>query len=561
MFRKIASYTYITLILGLASCTAIDDPNSGSSIAPIITLDSENSIYTTKVGESITISPTYEHLDESSTFAWQLSGEVIGYDSTLCYSSDEVGSYYINLTVTNSAGDDQVELRIDVAALTPPTISLPTISESNKIIQGTTLSFSPVVTSSLSVTYLWTIDGSEVSTDKDFSFTGSEVGTYDFSFSAQNSDGEASIDFSVEVCDPSEIGFSWAKEQEEYNVSVGRTIRIRMVDVIASSDLEYSWLRGGEVLCTTSSPSFSYTALEEGRDTITVLTSINEIPFSEDIFVNICPKEGTYYRASSSASSPYSNKVYEYRPAPGQFINATDSFSTMDEATAYAEERFATESYLSLGGFGGYVVVGFDHSINVSDGYNLAVKGNAFSGSSEAGIVWVMQDENGDGVPNDTWYELQGSEYNAAGTIFDYEVTYYRPSGAGLDTPWTDNLGGSGTIDCNSSHSQDYYYPTWIAEDSYTLRGSRLEARCEDTSGSGFSWVLGSYDWGYADNYNEIDYTDSSNTFTLSRAVRFDGESADLKYIDFVKVQNGINFKCGWLGEVSTEVCGFLDIN
>lgn len=549
------------IIMALSACRAIDDPESGSSIAPIITLDSENSVYTTKVGESITISPTYEHLDQTSTFVWQQANEVIGYDSTLCYYSDEVGSYYITLTVTNSAGDDEVELRVDVATLTPPTISLPTISENNKIAQGATLNFSPVVTSSLSVTYLWKINGSEVSSDKDFSFTGSEIGTYDFSFSAQNSDGEASIYFSVEVCDPSDIDFSWSKEQDEYNVSVGRTIRIRMVDISASGDLEYSWLSGGEVISTTSMPNFSYEATVEGRDTITVQTTFSEVTFSEDIIINVCPEEGTYYRAASSASSPYSNKVYEYRPAPGQFINATDSFLTMDEATAYALERFATESFLSLGGFGGYVVVGFDHSVDVSDGSNLAIKGNAFAGSSEAGIVWVMQDENGDGLPNDTWYELAGSEYNAAGTIFDYEVTYYRPSGIGLDTPWTDNLGGSGTIDINSSHSQDYYYPTWIAEDSYTLRGTRLEARCEDTSGTGFSWVLGSYDWGYADNYNEVDYTDSSNLFTLSRAMRFDGKSAELKYIDFVKVQNGINFKCGWLGEVSTEVCGFTDIN
>lgn len=80
-----------------------------------------------------------------------------------------------------------------------------------------------------------------------------------------------------------------------------------------------------------------------------------------------------------------------------------------------------------------------DHSI-VNDGdYNIAITGNAFDGSSEPGIVWVMQDENGDGLPNDTWYELRGSEYGKAETWQDYAVTYHKPSGIQLPTPWTDN--------------------------------------------------------------------------------------------------------------------------
>lgn len=84
-------------------------------------------------------------------------------------------------------------------------------------------------------------------------------------------------------------------------------------------------------------------------------------------------------------------------------------------------------TYVSLGGFGGYIVVGFDHSIDASGGYDLAIVGNSFEGSSEPGIVWVMQDENGDGLPNDTWYELKGSETGKAETLQDYAVTYYRP--------------------------------------------------------------------------------------------------------------------------------------
>ena len=43
--------------------------------------------------------------------------------------------------------------------------------------------------------------------------------------------------------------------------------------------------------------------------------------------------------------------------------------------------------------------MGFDHSVDNIAGYDLAIRGNAFDGSSEPGIVWVSRDENG----NDLW--------------------------------------------------------------------------------------------------------------------------------------------------------------
>ena len=77
----------------------------------------------------------------------------------------------------------------------------------------------------------------------------------------------------------------------------------------------------------------------------------------------------THYRPATINSNPYCTKVFEYTPAPGQFINETKtggfngSQTTAEAACAYAEERFATDIWVSLGGFGGYIVVGFDHSI------------------------------------------------------------------------------------------------------------------------------------------------------------------------------------------------------
>ena len=301
----------------------------------------------------------------------------------------------------------------------------------------------------------------------------------------------------------------------------------------------------------------------------------------EDITTDL--GKGEFYRARTAESKADWNKVYEYTPAPGQFINElkTGGFdgtqTTPEAAVAYAEARMSQTTadgtpnpiWVSLGGFGGYIVVGFDHSIDNSGGYDIGILGNSFNGSSEPGVVWVMQDENGDGKPNDTWYELAGSETGKAETIQNYEVTYYRPSEPQQPVQWTDNKGNSGQVDyLKQYHRQDFYYPMWVEADSYTLTGTCLKERNYDASTNGTYWVNPHYDWGYADNFSPIDrLTDDENTnadinanhFKISNAIDTAGKAKHLDYIDFVKVQVGVNTKSGWLGEVSTEVCGFYD--
>ena len=282
-----------------------------------------------------------------------------------------------------------------------------------------------------------------------------------------------------------------------------------------------------------------------------------------------------HYRAKTETSVAEQTIIFEYTPAPGQFINETKTGgfdgtqTTPEAAAAYAAQRMKDGIWVSLGGFGGYIVVGFDHSIDNTGGYDFGIMGNSFKGSSEPGIVWVMQDQNGNGLPDETWYELAGSETGKPETIQNYSVTYYRPSEPQKPVQWTDSEGNSGQIDYwKQYHRQDYYYPLWIEEDSYTLTGTCLKARNYDTSGKGTYWVNEEYDWGYVDNFSHIDRLTNSdnanadanaNYFKISNAIDANGNKVDLKYIDFIKVQVGVNTKSGWLGEVSTEVFGFFD--
>ena len=91
------------------------------------------------------------------------------------------------------------------------------------------------------------------------------------------------------------------------------------------------------------------------------------------------------------------DRICEFRPAPGQFVNEYYDAATMEEACDYAQKRLRSGYYVSLGSWGGCLVAAFDHPVVNDGGYNLRILGNSFDGSSEPGVVWVMRDENGNG--------------------------------------------------------------------------------------------------------------------------------------------------------------------
>ena len=202
--------------------------------------------------------------------------------------------------------------------------------------------------------------------------------------------------------------------------------------------------------------------------------------------------------------------------------------------------------------------MGFDHSVANSGGDDFSIAGNMYEGSSEPGIVWVMQDSNGNGQPDDVWYELRGSEWGKTTYQRGYAITYYRPKYEKMNVQWHDNRGQSGMIKRNSTHTHPSYYPAWEGP-TLTLYGSRLEPNTEVDAATG-NQINNAYEWGYADNQgsdsDSASTTSAKTYFSISSAVAADGSPANLQYIDFVKVQSAINFVAGALGEISTEVLG-----
>ncbi len=269
------------------------------------------------------------------------------------------------------------------------------------------------------------------------------------------------------------------------------------------------------------------------------------------------------------------SSLIKYFPAPGQHINI-ESTGTPQAA----QQMPASESKLvSLGGFGGYIVLKFDEAcINDPEnpyGIDFTVFGNAFSGSSEAGVIWVMQDENNNGLPDDTWYEIAGSHHYFSETQHDYQLTYYKTSTR--DINWKDNSGSSGTLEANSYNLQEYYpvtkyFPDY-PKDSVTFNGTLLPIALDDSDPMNI--VLSPLDFGYADNHPKkqgVALTIPDNPYTeeiegaggdpidISWAVDKSGNYVKLSSIHFVKIVTGYFANLGRLGETSTDVSYVVDV-
>lgn len=344
----------------------------------------------------------------------------------------------------------------------------------------------------------------------------------------------------------------------------------------ALTGAKYSWKVNGEEV--SSERSYIFIASEEGVYNLSFDIIDDATPYHFDFTVTVMHEDVEY--------SPYITKVYEYCPAPGQFINEMPKYEdgdTYEDILKKAEESISgtNDVLVSLGSYGGYITFGFDHSVvNVPGEKDFRIWGNAFysltnpeakGGSAEPGIVMVSYDTNCNGLPDDEWYELAGSAYNSAGTLHNYGITYHRPdpnrtiesdrTGTINDIyyiAWDDTEGERGYVSKNTFHAQDYY-PKWVKDDVLTFSGTRLPQNAVDESGAGTYFVLYAFDWGYVDNHPN-DYADL-NSFDISWAVDRNGHKVDLPAVDFIRVYTGINQYCGWLGETSTELCRAQDLH
>lgn len=368
------------------------------------------------------------------------------------------------------------------------------------------------------------------------------------------------------------------------------------IEVISTSDegVVYQWLIDDEVIATTK--NLEHMFAEAGEYDLILKVAQGQVSYEYLFKVTVGfggidkPQEG---------ATAYITKVLDFMPAVGQFTNKLpkyedgDTQETMNQKVLKAIGNNNREM-ISLGGYGGYVVVGFDHTIENKPGKrDFRVTANAFyaagnpdsnapeGGSCEPGIIMVAYDANKNGVPDENeWYEIAGSSHedatkelwyqkakdagNNVNLYRDYELTYYKPETEPTSKEewatyirWEDNKGNSGYKVKNQFHQQ-CYYPLWAKDNKVTFKGTCLPQNGIDESGAGSYYVLYKFRYGYADN--EVNTKDES-AIDIDWAVNSKGQKVQLPGVDFIKIYTGVNQENGWLGECSTEITNVEDLH
>lgn len=366
------------------------------------------------------------------------------------------------------------------------------------------------------------------------------------------------------------------------------------VSSVSDEGVTYSWTLDGETI--PGGKTLDYMFSQGGEYILTLTVSQGSVSYTYTFTVTVSFGE---VDPAPEGATPYITKIFDYMPAVGQFTNTLPVYeegNTQNDMNQKVLDAIGhnNRGMISLGGFGGYVVLGFDHTIENKAGLrDFRVLGNAFDaaanpnpdapqgGSCEPGVIMVAYDKNKNGMPDeDEWYEIAGSAHedpaqeawyqmavdngNDVNLYHNYEITYYRPeqepeTSDGWDTyiRWTDNQGNSGYKVKNQFHAQPYF-PQWYTGNELTFTGTCLPQNGIDESGQGNYFVLYKFRYGYADN--EANAGDEA-AIDIDWTVNSKGQHVSLPGVDFIKIYTGVNQENGWLGECSTEVSGVEDLH
>jgi hypothetical protein len=297
-----------------------------------------------------------------------------------------------------------------------------------------------------------------------------------------------------------------------YTVPNGRTVVLAPVQWLIPDNAVYEW-KVDDSVQGENSEYFSYTGTaSSGTHTITVTAKVDGVPLASAV-TTVVNTGGAAKREKNAQSGALSEKLYSV-VAPGQFGSTSQRLGDLH----------------GFGGFGGHAVFQFDHSVEKkgTDGEEILIGGNAFGVWNEPGAIWVSQDDNNNGEPDDTWYELKGSHTLVPETLRRNAVTFLK----GTPVMWVDNLGNTGTY---------VSLQKWPTEVPAGLTEFTLVGTCLDISATYDSSIAG-----YADVFD-------NGRVSLSNAIQADGSSVDLPFIDFVKIVTAFNYGDSIFGERSTE--------
>jgi len=296
--------------------------------------------------------------------------------------------------------------------------------------------------------------------------------------------------------------------------------------------------------------------------------------------------------AVGEEGSPFAVRVLVFAPAPGQFVNHPD-FNVPERALGPplggGTSAPNNTSVVSLGGFGGYIVLGYDHTV-VDDplnpfGMDAIIFGNAYwvGGNpnrhwAECAMIEISLDENENGLADDPWYLIPGTHIIDPPSQFvivqwddDIKDGYYPPD----DESWIP-AGNSGTW-----QTEAFALPTAVFG-AAVVTNPTAKGNSEGIYGYGDyspTLVLGDLDGDDIVDDTTITpqqfYTTPDDPLAVGMTVgsgggdAFDiawaidpitGDAAELYGFDFIRLTSAVDSVSPILGEKSAEIDAVADV-
>lgn len=319
-----------------------------------------------------------------------------------------------------------------------------------------------------------------------------------------------------------------------------------------------------------NSKDLRFIALYAGTYELTLNVAADGKKGSKKTVINVTNEVKNY--------SPYVTSIFDFSPAPGTFANDFYKVGfTKEDVMRIALGRINETSVgypIDLGGFGGSIVIGFDHTIvNVSGEKDLRIYGGTLTDKADPpapGLIYVAYDKNGNGKPDDDeWYEIIGSQHTKENTVKKFKVTYHKPANGkpvvvgGPNDPFLDRE----HLFCENSAGETYYlprskgkkeyYPLWASQNTVAYEGLKLNVNFQPArAGQTTLWNYNAPEWGYANAVNpDID---------IDWAVDKNGNKANLPGINFIKIVNCISEPmglCHQQSSMATKFSGAADLH
>jgi hypothetical protein len=168
-----------------------------------------------------------------------------------------------------------------------------------------------------------------------------------------------------------------------------------------------------------------------------------------------------------------------------------------------------------------------------------------------------MEDRNGNGLPDETWYELKGGDdvnpaYQALITR-RYSLSYYKIGDETTVNEFNQTIGAIGWVDAKGRTGvMGGGWPSlWGVSGDWVTYTCTLLRDNDDIVSSNYTDLK---DWaGYVD-VQSSNGNFPSHTFSVAHAMRADGSPAHLSQVKFIKVQTAVFRYGGTFGEISTEI-------